>query len=554
MAFPDLLDKVGDLGKFQLLQNVALLVPIILLTSQNMIENFSAAVPRHRCWVPLLDNGTAQASLPGAPGPEALLAVSIPLGPDQQPHRCRRFQHPQWQLLDPNNTATNGSEAATEPCLDGWVYDYNTFTSTIVTTWDLVCDFQAMKPMAQSIFLSGVMAGAAVYGHISDRFGRRKVLTWNYLQVAVSGTVAAFVPTFSLYCLFRFLVAFGVAGIMMNTTTLLMEWTSAKSRTVTMIFNFMGFSFGQMLTGAVAYGVRRWPLLQLAISVPFFICFLYSWWLPESARWLIITGKLDRGLRELQRVAIINGKKTVQDTLTMEALLSAMREELGGDQAPIKLSTLLSTPVLRLRICVSMLCWFAFGFCFYGVALDLQSLGSNMFLLQVLIGAMDFLSKIFTLLLMNYLGRRSIQASSLVLAGLCVLANTQVPQEMGALRSALALLGLGSLGSTFACISIFSGELFPTVLRMRAVGLCQMEARMGAFLGPLTRMLSTHSPSIPLFIYGSVTVLGGLATLLLPETKNLPLPDTMQDVQKQAVKKPARPTPAAPSVLKSTQF
>ncbi|XP_012876623.1 PREDICTED: solute carrier family 22 member 12 isoform X4 [Dipodomys ordii] len=357
MAFPDLLDKIGDLGKFQLLQNVALLVPIILLTSQNMIENFSAAVPRHRCWVPLLDNGTAQASLPGAPGPEALLAVSIPLGPDQQPHRCRRFQHPQWQLLDPNNTATNGSEAATEPCVDGWVYDYSTFTSTIVTTWDLVCDSQAMKPMAQSIFLSGIMAGAAVYGHISDRFGRRKVLTWNYLQVAVSGTVAAFVPTFSLYCLFRFLVAFGLAGIMMNTTTLLMEWTSAKSRTVTMIFNFMGFSFGQMLTGAVAYGVRRWPLLQLAISVPFFICFLYSWWLPESARWLIITGKLDRGLRELQRVAIINGKKTVQDTLTMEALLSAMREELSGDQATIKLSTLLSTPVLRLRICVSMLCW-----------------------------------------------------------------------------------------------------------------------------------------------------------------------------------------------------
>jgi hypothetical protein len=37
--------------------------------------------------------------------------------------------------------------------------------------------------------------------------------------------------------------------------------------------------------------------------------------------------------------------------------------------------------------------------------------------------------------------------------------------EMGALRPALSLLGLGGLGAAFTCASIFSGELFPTVLR-----------------------------------------------------------------------------------------
>lgn len=52
------------------------------------------------------------------------------------------------------------------------------------------------------------------------RFGRRLVLTWNYLQMAMSGTAAAFAPTFPVYCLFRFLVAFAVAGVMMNTGTL----------------------------------------------------------------------------------------------------------------------------------------------------------------------------------------------------------------------------------------------------------------------------------------------------------------------------------------------
>lgn len=37
--------------------------------------------------------------------------------------------------------------------------------------------------------------------------------------------------------------------------------------------------------------------------------------------------------------------------------------------------------------------------------------------------------------------------------------------EMGALRSTLAVLGLGGLGAGFTCISVYTGELFPTVLR-----------------------------------------------------------------------------------------
>lgn len=37
--------------------------------------------------------------------------------------------------------------------------------------------------------------------------------------------------------------------------------------------------------------------------------------------------------------------------------------------------------------------------------------------------------------------------------------------DMGALRSALAVLGLSGLGAAFTCVSIYTGELFPTVLR-----------------------------------------------------------------------------------------
>ncbi|XP_063549302.1 solute carrier family 22 member 12 isoform X5 [Gorilla gorilla gorilla] len=432
--------------------------------------------------------------------------------------------------------------------------------------------------MAQSIYLAGILVGAAACGPASDRFGRRLVLTWSYLQMAVMGTAAAFAPAFPVYCLFRFLLAFAVAGVMMNTGTLrrsltwrhagglhagsraeplgllaVMEWTAARARPLVMTLNSLGFSFGHGLTAAVAYGVRDWTLLQLVVSVPFFLCFLYSWWLAESARWLLTTGRLDRGLQELWRVAAINGKGAVQDTLTPEVLLSAMREELSMGQPPASLGTLLRMPGLRFRTCISTLCWFAFGFTFFGLALDLQALGSNIFLLQMFIGVVDIPAKMGALLLLSRLGRRPTLAASLLLAGLCILANTLVPHEMGALRSALAVLGLGGVGAAFTCITIYSSELFPTVLRMTAVGLGQMAARGGAILGPLVRLLGVHGPWLPLLVYGTVPVLSGLAALLLPETQSLPLPDTIQDVQNQAVKKATHGT-LGNSVLKSTQF
>lgn len=102
---------------------------------------------------------------------------------------------------------------------------------------------------------------------------------------------------------------------------------------------------------------------------------------------------------------------------------------------------------------------FAFGFTFYGLALDLQALGGDIFLLQVLIGAVDLLAKASSLLFLNRLGRRPSQAASLVLPGLCILANMLVPhgaralgQPQGGVRTAAwaAVAGEGvALQQTF---------------------------------------------------------------------------------------------------------
>uniref|UniRef100_A0A7N5P0Z1 Solute carrier family 22 member 11 n=1 Tax=Ailuropoda melanoleuca TaxID=9646 RepID=A0A7N5P0Z1_AILME len=420
MAFAELLERAGGVGLFQALQVFTLLLPSMLVPSQLLMENFSAAIPGHRCWVHMLDNSSeAPANLTS----KALLTVSIPPGPNQEPHQCRRFRQPQWQLLDPNATATNWSEAATEPCMDGWVYDRSTFTSTIVA--EVSPPAPLPNPRLSCLASQGCPSGAC----LQHRFGRKPSLSWCCLQVALANTGTTFASNFLIYCGLRFLSAFGVAGIIMTPVTLMVEWTTTRRRAVAITMLGCSYSLGQMVLGALAFTLRDWRTLQLAVSMPFFasLCFCNRW-LPESARWLIIVGKPDQALQELRKVARINGHKQATKSLTVEVLLTSMEEEVAAAQARRSLLDLFLVPKLRWRSCSMFLVSFSQMVSYYGLVMDLQNLGSDIFLLQVLFGAVDLLGRATTTFLFSFLGHRMTLASFQTMAGLSILANVLVPQ------------------------------------------------------------------------------------------------------------------------------
>ncbi|XP_064220853.1 solute carrier family 22 member 11 isoform X3 [Aotus nancymaae] len=461
MEFSELLEQAGGAGLFQTLLLLTFILPCFMISFHVLLENFSASVPGHRCWTQLLDNGSV---VPANITPEALLTISIPPGPNWEPDQCRRFRQPQWQLVDPNATTSSWNEADTEPCVDGWVYDRSTFTSTIVMKWDLVCSSQGLKPLSQSIFMSGILVGSFIWGLLSHRLGRKPMLSWSCLQTAVAGTGTTFAPTLLIYCGLRFVTAFGIAGIFLSALGLMVEWTTTSRRAVTLTVLACSSSAGQAALGGVAFALRDWQTLQLAVSVPFFAIFLISWWLPESARWLIIKGKPDQALQELRKVARINGHKEAKN-LTIEVLMSSMEEEVASAKEPQSGLDLFRVPMLRKRSCPALVTSFSLLISLYGLVFDLQSLGRDIFLLQVLFGAMDILGRATTVLLLSFLGRRTILAGFQVMAGLCILANTLVPPDLQTLRVVLAVLGKGCFGISLTCLTIYRAELFPTTVR-----------------------------------------------------------------------------------------
>ncbi|XP_054426969.1 organic anion transporter 7-like isoform X2 [Pteronotus mesoamericanus] len=546
MAFHRLLEEVGGLGRFQVLQMALLSAFCLVVYTHMLLENFTAVVPAHRCWVSILDNDTALANGTAILGQDALLRVSIPLDSDLRPEKCRRFLRPQWQLLHLNGTLSNASEPATEPCVDGWVYDRTSFSSTIVTEvrglftcckftawslritqvmnprhhWDLVCDSQSLNSVAKFSFMAGTVVGGIILGHLSDRFGRRLVIRWSLLLVAATEACAAFAPTLPLYCSLRFLAGFSALSVLTNSSVLIMEWLVPRFQAMGMTMIISVACVGQMILGGLAFAIRDWHILQLV-------------WLAESVRWLIITNKPEKGLKELRKAAYVNGKKDAGDALTMEVLRSTMRDELEAAQTRPRVSDLFRTPNLRKRMCV--LCFVRLAVCipFYGLALHLQHLGTNIFLFQVLFGAVNFPANYVAFLALNHLGRRVSQVLFTFSMGSFIVAITFVPQEMQTLRLVLSTLGVGFSSAALMGSFVHGNELTPTVIRVTASGIIGAVGNVGAALAPLLMILTVYSPHLPWIVYAAVSFISGLVVFLLPETKNQPLPDSIQDVEKE---------------------
>lgn len=56
-----------------------------------------------------------------------------------------------------------------------------------------------------------------------------------------------------------------------------------RGRTVAGVLLGYAFTLGQLILAGVAYLIRPWRWLQFAVSAPFLIFFLYSWYVLRRA-------------------------------------------------------------------------------------------------------------------------------------------------------------------------------------------------------------------------------------------------------------------------------
>ncbi|KAM3602369.1 uncharacterized protein V6R79_002793 [Siganus canaliculatus] len=528
MNFDEILSLIGGFGKFQKILYIWICLPQIFLAFHMLVSVFTGAVPPHLC---------------RSAGPPASANFSLLSVPDGRPDLSCTAP------LNYSGAASLGDEPPSGSCKGGWEYSTETFQSTIVTEWDLVCDDASVNNLGSSIYMFGLLVGALLFGTLADKYGRRIIILVGLAIQAVFGVGAAFAPNFYVYTALRFLVGTSVSGVIMNAFVLGTEWTGSKQRMLAGIITDYFFGFGYILLAGVAYFIRDWRKLQLAISAPGFLFIFYIWVLPKSARWLMANDRQEEAWELIRRAAEMNGRPLTKD---LEMCQVYKVEEKAEVKRKHSFLDLVRTPKMRKQSLIVFYLWFANVLVYYGLSLNISDFGMNIYLTQMIFGLVEMPARTITLFTLNR-SRKISQLAFLAVGGTACLMTIFVPSDLSAVKTALAMTGKFGITASLSIIYVYSAEVFPTVIRQNGIGIGSMCARTGGVLAPMMYLLRNISPHAPMVLCGLCPLLGSALTLLLPETANKPLPDTIEDVEGSSFSEEdgvVKPAIFEPSLLK----
>nr|XP_046237796.1 solute carrier family 22 member 6 isoform X2 [Scatophagus argus] len=407
---------------------------------------------------------------------------------------------------------------------------------------DVMCGWTDWLSYSQTLYMVGMLLGSLIGGAISDRYGKRPVLLVCVCVHAVCGLVPAALPQPLLFLAVRCLTGVCCCCINICSFSLAVEWTCPAARLWPPAFLPFCFSLGTMGGAPLAWLSPTWRHLHLSLGLPQLICLpLYLCFclsvssIPESPRWLSLRRRTD--VLDRYRSNSPADKHCLDLLLDstwsdLQKVTEAQKEPPRGGHAPSELIHL-RHPTVLLRLFIMSYLSAASALTYFGICMNIGSFGVGVYSAQFFSGLSEAPCLLIPLV---RLGRRPLSMLALFLSGAACFLSLLLSRYHGepVLVMSLALLGkLCILAAIFISI-LYSIELFPTVVRQRCVSMVNLCFRIGC----LVNSLVPHNPNgaislAAMVVYSSGPVIGCGLCLLLPETSGVPLPDSVEDCERQ---------------------
>src|SRR3979411_3167642 len=151
--------------------------------------------------------------------------------------------------------------------------------------------------------LFGLMIGALTLGPLADRIGRKKIIIFSTLAFGIGTLATAFIQDVNTPVAIWFLTGLGLGGAMPNTIAMTSEFNPQRRRATMVMIMFCGFSLGAALGGLLAAALIPqfgWRSVFVVGGVaPLLLAPLLALWLPESVRFLALTGRANERVAQL---------------------------------------------------------------------------------------------------------------------------------------------------------------------------------------------------------------------------------------------------------------
>lgn len=435
-----------------------------------------------------------------------------------------------------NNTRRSNDDARCSMSRADWEYTKPKEYS-LVTQFDLVCDKEWLVELVSSSFYIFFAVSSVFIGWISDSYGRRIVLMPCYTTIIVVGFVSSFSPNIYVVLTSRIILGITFSGTWVHMFVLISEMVEVRYRTLSGLLFWLSIPISTSIQGLFAYLSPNWKILSIISTAPFIFIVTFYKFLPESFVWLQMQGKTEEMIAILNRIGKWNNKKLPDDIL----IISTQRTS-GGAETTTKSSplALFGNRKLGVESAIQIYSWTVIGLVYYGLSLEANNLGGNMYVDFVLLSAADAPGIVLAMTLSELFGRKKTIVGSAFLGNVaCLLIPMFSPLgHFKIARVSLGIIGKLCISITFYAMYTWSFELFPVHLRSVAMGVLQSASKLGASGAPwIAQSLLKLGPAAPFLVMGGANMVSVMIQLWLPETrKRTNNKVTSQDTKLPAVK------------------
>lgn len=387
----------------------------------------------------------------------------------------------------------------------------------------------ALQLLMASSFL-GMFIGAAAFGRIADRIGRRNAFLINLVWFSVWSIIGAIAPNPWMLVGARFMAGIGVGAEYPVADSYLSDvlpkahrgrlaaWAYTCSFAAVPVLGFLSLS----LNNHTLFGFAGWRVLLVVGAIGALFVIYLRRGLPESPRWLAGVGRTEEAEAAMQAFEKGTGPEAEEDSDTV-APDEAKTDEVTTDEKPMRTSAALArlrlSPYRQRLIMLGVFHLFQpFGYYGFGTlaALVLVSRGFDV-TSSLLFTAVSFIGYPLGSLLSIPLLKR-FERKYLIMATVAVMAVCGVLFATVSAPAMIVVFGLltTAASNVFSNIyHVYQAEIFPSDVRATAVGWTYSVSRLSSAALPFILIpVLNHYGAAAMFSVVLVALAAAVAVLV----------------------------------------